>query len=150
MSLSAKFVHTNIVAKDWRRLATFYIKVFGCTAQPPERNLCGPWLDTLTGLKRAQIHGIHLRLPGYGSDGPTIEVFQYHKAKNGIPGINRTGFAHIAFAVPDVRRALQRVERNGGGRVGTLVSTVIDGVGRIDVVYARDPEGNIIELQKWT
>jgi len=30
-----KYTHTNLVARDWRRLADFYIKVFGCTPVPP-------------------------------------------------------------------------------------------------------------------
>ena len=30
-----RYIHTNIVAKDWRRLADFYIQVFGCTPVPP-------------------------------------------------------------------------------------------------------------------
>jgi predicted enzyme related to lactoylglutathione lyase len=30
-----RYVHTNIVAEDWRRLADFYAKVFGCTPVPP-------------------------------------------------------------------------------------------------------------------
>jgi len=33
--------------------------------------------------------------------------------------------------------------------VGQLVDAAIPGVGKITVVYAKDPEGNIIEIQKW-
>ena len=73
---SIKYVHTNLVAKDWKSLAQFYIKVFGCKRKPPERNLSGKWLDTLTALKNANVKGIHLQLPGYGQKGgPTLEVF---------------------------------------------------------------------------
>jgi predicted enzyme related to lactoylglutathione lyase len=66
-----------------------------------------------------------------------------------MPVLNRPGFAHIAFAVKNVAKALEKVERHGGGRAGQVVSTAIEGVGSINFVYARDPEGNIIELQKW-
>ena len=38
----------------------------------------------------------------------------------------------------------------GGSTVGDVVTTQVDGVGFLRVVYARDPEGNIIELQKWS
>ena len=31
MPIPCKYVHTNIVARDWRRLAVFYQDVFGCT-----------------------------------------------------------------------------------------------------------------------
>jgi predicted enzyme related to lactoylglutathione lyase len=145
-----RFVHTNIVARDWKSLALFYVRVFGCRRKPPERDLSGRWLDQITSLRNARIRGIHLSLPGYGDDGPTLEIFQYAKSRpSGIPAVNRPGFAHIAFAVDDVRRALAKVERHGGGRVGSLVKTAVEGVGPIELVYARDPEGNIIELQKW-
>ena len=48
--LRARYVHTNLVAQDWRRLATFYEGVFGCIPVPPERDLSGEWLDALTGV----------------------------------------------------------------------------------------------------
>jgi hypothetical protein len=38
----------------------------------------------------------------------------------------------------------------GGGAVGKVATTDVAGVGKLRVVYARDPEGNIIELQKWS
>ena len=41
------------------------------------------------------------------------------------------------------------MSEKGGSCVGEVVNAVIDNVGRINVVYARDPEGNIIEIQKW-
>jgi hypothetical protein len=36
----------------------------------------------------------------------------------------------------------------GGGAVGEIATTQVDSVSVLRVVYARDPEGNIIELQK--
>jgi lactoylglutathione lyase len=143
MKNTAKYVHTNLVAADWRELAKFYIKVFGCKRKPPERKLKGGWLDSLTSIRNARIEGIHLALPGYGKDGPTLEVFQYSKQKRRkAPSVSHPGFGHIAFAVKDVKAALAQVKRHGGSAVGSLISTTIRGVGPIEVVYARDPEGN--------
>ncbi len=150
MPASIKYVHTNLVARDWKKLARFYIEVFGCKPKPPERNLKGDWLDELTSLRNVQVSGIHLHLPGFDELGPTLEIFQYSKSrKQPAPEINQPGFAHIAFAVHNVKQMLTKVKRHGGSSVGNLVSTTIEGVGRINLVYARDPEGNIIELQKW-
>jgi predicted enzyme related to lactoylglutathione lyase len=150
MTLNARFVHTNLVAKDWRKLAQFYQQVFGCTPMLPERNLSGQWLDDCTGVPNAEIRGVHLRLPGYGDEGPTIEVFQYnHMAERSKTTINRPGFAHIAFAVDDVEAAREAVLAAGGGTYGELVHVEIAGAGEITVVYLTDPEGNIIELQRW-
>jgi predicted enzyme related to lactoylglutathione lyase len=148
MPVNVKYVHTNIVARDWRKLAQFYTEVFGCTPRPPERHLEGDWLDELTSLKNARIRGIHLGLPGYDGSGPTLEIFEYSQVTElGPPRINAPGFAHMAFLVSDVEQMLSKVKHNGGSSVGRLVTADIDGVGRITVVYARDPEGNIVELQ---
>ena len=93
---------------------------------------------------------MHLALPGYGKDGPTLEIFQYSRMKGTrARSISHPGFGHIAFAVRDVKAALAKVRRHGGSAVGSLVSTTIEGVGHIEVAYAIDPEGNVVELQKW-
>ncbi len=150
MTVNAKYVHTNLVAKDWRKLARFYEEVFGCTPVLPERNLSGRWLEDCTCVPNAKIRGIHLRLPGYGDEGPTIEIFQYnHAADRPEPAVNRLGLAHIAFAIDDVEAAKEAVLAAGGGRYGELVTVEVSGAGKITVVYLTDPEGNIIELQRW-
>jgi predicted enzyme related to lactoylglutathione lyase len=145
-----RYVHTNLVARNWRRLARFYITVFGCTIEPPERDLKGAWLDRLTSIRNAHVRGAHLRLPGHGRDGPTLEIFQYAKAAVAKPTrVDVPGIRHLAFSARDVPGVLARIERNGGSRVGDIVTAYVEGVGTIEVVYARDPEGNIIEIQKW-
>ncbi len=145
-----KYVHTNIVSNDWKKLAGFYEKVFGCEALYPERNLKGEWIDQLTNLKNAHIRGIHLHLPGYNHDGPTLEIFQYNeRITSNKPMINRPGFTHIAFSVDDVDFYLNKILDNGGKKYGHLVKKEIEGIGTIVVIYACDPEGNIIELQSW-
>ena len=151
MKTNPRYVHTNIVARDWRRLAGFFEEVLGCVPVPPERNLTGSWLEDATGVPGAQIQGTHLRLPGYGEQGPTLEVFEYnHQSARLETAINHPGLAHIAFAVDDVERVLRAVLDAGGGTVGELVTVEVPGVGTIDFVYATDPEGNIIELQHWS
>jgi len=107
-------------------------------------------LDDLTGLEQAWIRGRHLRLPGGGSDGPTLEIFQY-EAQPGVPAAaaNQPGFAHIAFEVDDVEAALDAVEAAGGGALGETVTIEVKEAGKITLVYATDPEGNLVELQSW-
>ena len=151
MTIRARYVHTNLVAKDWQGLATFYERVFGCAPLLPERDLSGEWLEAATGVPQARIRGLHLRLPGYGDGGPTLEIFQYNRqVDQSKPAANRPGFAHIAFAVDDVAAARDAVLAAGGGVVGELVSVEIPGAGQIVFAYVTDPEGNIIELQRWS
>ena len=148
--MRARYRHTNIVAEDWRKLADFYQQVLGCDRVPPERASCGEWVERSTGVSGAEVRGIHLRLPGFGDDGPTLEIFEYNRAEEGLEtAINRLGFAHIAFEVDDVEAARDEVLAAGGGCVGDLVTAEIAGAGTITFVYMTDPEGNIIELQNW-
>jgi catechol 2,3-dioxygenase-like lactoylglutathione lyase family enzyme len=149
--MNAKYVHTNLVALDWRPLADFYIKVFGCIPVPPERNLAGPEIDALTNIAGATINGMHLRLPGQGENGPTLEVFQYEPEGTPFtPATNRPGFGHIAFLVDDVHAAKEEVLNSGGRPVGeTVIITIANGA-KVTVCYVTDPEGNILELQSWS
>lgn len=148
--MKTKYVHTNLIASDWKKLARFYIDVFGCKVKPPERDLHGDWLERLTSLPDAHIRGIHLLLPGYDENGPTLEIFEFGEIiKTGKGNINSEGYGHIAFAVDDVEVCFELVKKHGGSSLGETVRSEIEGVGMLHVVYARDPEGNIVEIQKW-
>lgn len=148
--MNVKYVHTNIVAKDWKRLSQFYIEVFNCMPVYPERDISGEWIDKMTNIGEVRIRGIHLRLPGY-ENGPTLEVFQYEpeNLKNDIPNISKQGYGHIAFHVDNVEEVLEKVIQNGGRKLGDLVRKEMDGIGLLTAVYAEDPEGNFIEIQNW-
>jgi predicted enzyme related to lactoylglutathione lyase len=146
----AVFSNVNLIAEDWRSLAAFYQDVFGCELIPPERDLSGPDLEAATGVAGAHIRGAHLRLPGSGADGPTLELFEYEqRAPSGARSANTPGFAHIAFEVPDVDAACQEVADHGGSALGQIVRKMIPGRGQLTFAYVRDPEGNIIELSSW-
>jgi len=150
VTVKAKYVHTNIVSKNWEQLARFYEKVFGCNRVLPERDMSGRWIEDGTGVPDVHIRGIHLCLPGYGESGPTLEIFQYNKYLNTEKAqVNQLGFAHIAFGVDDVEDALNKLLSEGGGQLGKVVTKEIPEVGTLTFVYAKDPEGNIIELQNW-
>lgn len=145
-----KFAHTNIVSNNWEKLAEFYIKTFGCEIVPPIRKQSGQWLENGIGLKGAKLEGAHLLLPGYGENGPTLEIYQYSPIENQEPTLpNKRGFSHIAFEVDTVENILINVIQNGGEALGEITKRRVEGVGEITFVYARDPEGNIIELQSW-
>jgi predicted enzyme related to lactoylglutathione lyase len=149
--IDARFGHVNLVAADWRSLADFYERVFGCAFVPPERDLSGPVLEAGTGVPGATIRGAHLRLPGLGDSGPTLEIFQYGTGPERFAtAIHRPGLGHIAFAVPDVAIARETVLAAGGGIVGEVVTTGTSDGRRVTWAYVTDPEGNIIELQAWS
>ncbi|MCG8618503.1 MAG: VOC family protein [Desulfobacterales bacterium] len=145
-----KYVHTNIAARNWKTLANFYCKVFECRIKTPERDYSGDWLDRATGLTDARLKGAHLILPGYGDDGPTLEIFTYEKmvdTENTMA--NHQGFTHIAFEVDDVRSTYEKALTHGGQPMGKVTEKEVPGIGTLVFIYFKDPEGNIIEIQSW-
>ncbi len=87
MIANARYGHTNLIARDWRALASFYESVFGCVVVPPERNFSGPDLEAGTGIaprcKRQQA----------AHEPPRIVVLEAHcrdvpRAANGRDGGN--------------------------------------------------------------
>lgn len=146
-----RYVHTNIIAKDWRVLSAFYQRVFGCRPVPPPRDLRGEWLNKLCGIEGAHITGEHLALPGYEGNLPTLEIFSYDSVADGAEKrIDRTGYAHIAFEVENVEATMQSVLAAGGSELGELVRAQYPNNVTATFVYVKDPEGNIIELQSWS
>jgi len=150
MIQGAQYVHTNLIARDWRKLADFYQSVLGCVLVPPERHFSGPEIQAGTGVRGSSVDGVHLRLPGNGETGPTLEIFNYSRLADGPPpAVNRPGFGHIAFAVDSVSEARAEVLATGGTAVGDII-TLTTAVGRrVTWCYVTDPEGNVIELQSW-
>src|SRR5258706_7822066 len=149
-STGIRYAHTNVMANDWERLQDFYVQVFGCEPISSERDHKGPLFEALTGLPGGSFRGRHLRLPGHGERGPTLEIFQSNQNDPSLPPrLVRPGFAHIAFEVPDVPAKRAEVLKWGGRDVGQLVTLDIPGAGKLTLIYMTDPEGNIIELQRW-
>lgn len=148
--MKAKYKHTNIVAKNWKLLSDFYSDIFGCEFIPPKRELAGDWLDKGSGVKNAKFEGVHLRMPGYSENGPTLEIFQYSEVEDLEPGpANRRGLGHLAFEVDDVDAFYKQILAKGGKSIGEVTTKEIENIGKITFVYVCDPEGNIIELQSW-
>ncbi len=145
------FAHVNIAARDWRSLADFYRDVFECVPLPPQRDLSGKWLAQAIGVPDAHLTGMHLRLPGHGDSGPTLEIFQYDAMLDRpVMHANTPGFTHICFAVDDVAAVSEAFLARGGEPVGPLTVRQVEGVGTVTFQYLRDPEGNIVEVQNWS
>jgi len=148
--MRARYGHTNLVARDWQRLAAFYVELFGCVVVPPERDYRGRDLEVGTGVRDAALRGVHLRLPGHGDDGPTLEIYTYEHGPQPLPpAANRPGWGHIAFVVDDVAAGRQAVLAAGGSAVGDVVTLETADGRSVTWCYVTDPEGNIVELQAW-
>jgi catechol 2,3-dioxygenase-like lactoylglutathione lyase family enzyme len=149
--IQAKYVHTNIMAHDWQALAKFYQDVFGCVPVPPMRDFKGEALERATNIPNAAFQGMHLRLPGFDDNGPTLEIFQYQNMPARLETlVHRPGFGHIAFLVEDVAKARKAVLEAGGEDVGETITLQTADGRKVTFVYVTDPEGNVLELQSWS
>jgi catechol 2,3-dioxygenase-like lactoylglutathione lyase family enzyme len=118
---------------------------------PPERDYRGPILEAGTGIPGPGLRGVHLRLPGHGEDGSTLEIYAYDREVPRLPpAANRPGWGHIAFGVDDVPAAQAEVLVAGGSAVGEVVATQTADGRTVTWCYVTDPEGNIVELQAWS
>jgi catechol 2,3-dioxygenase-like lactoylglutathione lyase family enzyme len=149
--IQAKYVHTNIMAHDWQALAKFYQDVFGCVPVPPMRDFKGEALERATNIPNAAFQGMHLRLPGFDDNGPTLEIFQYQNMPARLETlVHRPGFGHIAFLVEDVAKARKAVLEAGGEDIGETITLQTADGRKVTFVYVTDPEGNVLELQSWS
>ena len=147
----ARFGHVNVTGSDWRGLAAFYGDVFGMEVVPPERDYRGRELEAGTGVANAHVRGAHLRLPGPGPASPTLEIYEYDTVEESRPPrVDRAGWGHLAFQVPDVAAALDAFVDAGGGRFGEIVTLTTSDGRRVTWCYATDPDGNLVELQAWS
>lgn len=143
MSIPATYAHTNLIAEDWRALARFYQEVFGCVPVR-EVDFKGDTLDAGVRVAGAHLRGVHMRLPGHGESGPTLEIFNYNRLEDrSTAAPNRPGFGHIAFRIESLAEARKAVVQAGGREFGAV--TAIPGA-PTTWCYMTDPEGNLIEL----
>ena len=148
--MGIKYVHTNIIARDWEAVARFYIEVFECKPYGPERDLSGAWIEQMTGVENVKVRGMHLSLPGYEA-GPTLEIFSYEpEGEHQERHISKQGFGHLAFNVDNVEEVLKKVLAHGGKQYGEVIIKEYETLGVLTAVYISDPEGNLIEVQNWS
>ncbi len=148
--MSIKFEHACLVVQDLRKIVNFYVKTLECEELPWKLSLKSDWIRKGIGVSDADIKGVFLRLPGYDNDGPTLEVFQYtnYEKKMRSPKANNLGINHLSFQVEDVDQILECIIDAGGKPLGK-VSKEFQKHNNTEqsLVYATDPEGNIIELK---
>ena len=131
------------------RSLAFYRDLLGMevVAQQEQAN---EYTRKFVGFPDAHIKVVQLRIPG-GATGPSrhlLELCQY-VAPQGRPVDTRTcnpGVAHLALVVDDLEAEYKRLRAAGVSFVSEPVH-ITEGVNKGGMtVYARDPDGIIIEL----
>lgn len=135
-----RFIHVNLISKDWKKLSNFYQTVFGAVPTGALRDYKDAWISNLVGVKDARIVGQHVALPGYSVGGPTFEIFTYGtQAKQGPLHFGDLGTVCTGFETKDLSATLKAAVDAGG----KVIRSEENAFGLI-----QDPDGNLIQLKK--
>jgi glyoxylase I family protein len=133
--------HTGIVVADMEASLRFWRDVMGLSVVADFREE-GEYINTLQHLMGVRLHMIKLSAP----DGSLIELLE-DEAHPTPPSPHNDlcdrGIRHIAFTVADVGESW-RVLREYGCEILSDPVTSPDGNARL--FFARDPEGNLLEI----
>lgn len=127
---AATFRNVTIATTDVRRLASFYTQVFATQATTVE------WAPAADATE-----SVSLRTPGYAGHGPTLTLISVQQPANPLPSASDHGYAHLCFETADMRGVTARLLAAGGS-----VSSLFAENDKVPVLYARDPDGNAIEI----
>ena len=138
--------HINLTARDADRLAAFYRETFGFEDRKPPKRLSGQAVSRGNGLPNTDVYAIWLNVTG--QDDPFLEIMEYSETiSRPRPAVNEPGYGHIALEVHDLTATVENVLHFGGTLQGEITNFGTDEDPRL-IVYARDPEGNIVELEQ--
>ena len=135
--------HTGIVVRDAAVMQAFYCEAFGMkvigqidSEAPPTGNH--------TGIPNSKRTLVFLGFPG---NKHLVELVYYidPPAADGHLGKHQFGASHLCFTVDDLQADYERLT-NLGVRFETEPKFSETPNGRLGVIYARDPEGNWLEL----
>lgn len=133
--------HTGIVVEDMEKSLHFWRDVMGLKVVADFWEE-GEFINTAQRLNGVKLHMIKLA----GPDGVLVELLKDHNHPTPPPERNELcdrGIRHIAFTVGDAEEAWKILKENG---CETLSSPITAPDGKARLFFARDPEGNLLEI----
>lgn len=137
--------HTGLTVSDIDRTLAFFHDVLGFEVTEKTRH-SGRMTEQITGVPDAAMEIAFVELPGH-----RIELLQYLRPDNRRVSDLRpcdTGFAHLAFEVDDVDAVLEAIKAGGFEAVNPPASPETGPRKGGKVVYTRNPDGIVLELQQ--
>ena len=133
--------HTGIVVRDMEKCLRFWRDVMGLEVKVDAREE-GQFIETIQHLDGVKLRMIKLSAP----DGSMIELLK-DDGHPSVPGKSNClcdhGIRHIAFTVARVEECYRVLRREG---FETLSEPTVAPDGKAKLFFARDPEGNLLEL----
>ena len=135
--------HTALVVKDLDVSRAFYCDFLGLETLSFATEQ-GKYIETLVGLSGATLRWVKIKVPG----GHLVELIEYLNPRctilpEELGRPNRPGFSHLAFTVVDIDM-LHANMVSAGYKCNWPPQLSPDG--RVKVMYAHDPDGNILEM----
>lgn len=132
--------HVAIVTPELDRLTDFYSKVLGVNLQGRAMVGPGPQSDKMGGLKDAQLEGAWLP-----TGNMLLEFWQFHAPLSPPVETQRSvldmGYTHICLETDGLDEDMARMIEAGA----KVMCDPVDTSG-VRIQFARDPDGNIVEL----
>jgi catechol 2,3-dioxygenase-like lactoylglutathione lyase family enzyme len=136
--LATTFHHFGICTSDVQRAGDFYVNALGGRWMVKPILLDGPLSEKSLGVAGPQLK---LALVGFGD--AAVELFEIvGEAPAWAKPDRERRLPHLCLHVDDTDATLAKMEELGGRRVWEEV----DRMGSARVIYAWDPDGNLIEL----
>lgn len=143
---AVRLAHINLVARKAEALAEFYVNVMNCSVMREPRTLSGQMVSRGNGLSNSEILSIWLKFPDL--EQPFLEIHEHRVTHpRDEPQVNEPGFGHLAFQMNDIASVLSAIIGAGGTQIGEITDFGTP-ERRCLIVYARDPEGNVLELEQ--
>lgn len=141
-----RFRHVALVVRDLDRMVEFYTRLLGLKLKRTFEIESEEFRKGI-GVEDAKAKGAHLMVPDSNVE---IELIQFDQSENEETSVaNMTGYRHIAFIVDDLEKSFETLKENGIEFVSEPITvTEPESVRGFQFVYFRDPEGNIVELNK--
>lgn len=138
--------HAAIVVHDLIFMRDFYKSVFGFEVAKEEIET-GPFIETVVGLSKVNLHWVKMRMP----NNLLLELLKYISPESPQRTqeitSNAFGHSHLAFTVSNIELFLKTLVLHGGRVVNQPAKNP---AGTVWVCYAKDPEGNILEIVQET
>jgi catechol 2,3-dioxygenase-like lactoylglutathione lyase family enzyme len=139
--------HLGISTPDLDRLTAFYRDVMGFDVVMQTQWRDREIIDRMVGLSGSAARQVMLR-----AGNAYIELFEYESPPPCPARDDRNpadhGYTHVCIDVVDIDAEYERLSENG--MTFHAPPPTVDELGhaRLRAIYARDPDGNIVELQE--
>jgi len=142
------FRHIGIIVKDLNKMIDFYTTVLGFNVKRAIEIQSEDFRKGIA-IPNAKAKGAHLTHPNLSME---IEFFEFYENQNINPAPdipNMPGLRHIAFIVEDLEGCYNALKNNNIEFFSEPITIKEPAdVAGFQFIYFKDPEGNIIELNK--